>query len=208
MGTPSTDNRWVEVWNHVMMRYRRLDHETLVPLEHPNVDTGMGLERVAMIVQGKSAIYDTDLFEGWKRGLVDLWGLRDETLRIVCDHLRSSIVVIADGVRPSNVQRGYVLRRLVRRSLTALWSQDPTRTLRDLPGHLVEETQERFGVTGGEEWWVVVAEEEKRFRRLLERGRVLVSRLRSQGPLTEDDLVFLRETHGIPEELVTGPLLA
>jgi alanyl-tRNA synthetase len=208
VGTPSTDNRWVEIWNHVMMRYRRLDDDTLVPLEHPNVDTGMGLERVMMAVQRTSSIYDTDLFEGWNRRLTDLWCLHDETLRIVCDHLRSSIVMVVDGVRPSNVQRGYVLRRLVRRSLTSLWNEDPTRTLRDVPVDLVEETLHQFGIGGECPWSTVVGEEEDRFRGLLERGRVQVSKLRSRGPLTDDDLVFLRETHGIPEELVMGPLLA
>jgi alanyl-tRNA synthetase len=207
LGPPTTDDRWVEVWNHVLMRYRRLDDGSLLPLDHPNVDTGMGLERLAMALQGTSSIFDTELFEGWTRGLVDLWGLRDDTLRIVCDHLRSSIVVVADGVRPSNVQRGYVLRRLVRRSLTTLWSRDPARTLRDIPGDLVTETLHQFGITDHTGWSTVVSGEEDRFRQLLERGRREVAKLLSKGPLTGDGRRFLRETHGIPDELITSPLL-
>jgi alanyl-tRNA synthetase len=118
------------------------------------------------------------------------------------------MVVVDDGVRPSNVRRGYVLRRLVRRTLTALWSEDMSRTLADVPEHLVTATRTQFGTTGREgEWSHVVGEEEDRFRRLLERGRGLVSRLRSRGPLTAEDVRFLRETHGIPEELVFSPLL-
>jgi alanyl-tRNA synthetase len=207
-GTPTSDDRWVEVWNHVMMRYRRLDEHTLVPLEQRNVDTGMGLERLAMVLQGTSSVYETDVFGDWRDTLLQLWGLRDRTLRLVCDHLRSSVVVVGDGVRPSNVRQGYVLRRLVRRSLTALWTEDPDRTLRDLPEHLVGSTLDRFEQNGPGEWSLVIGEEEDRFRRLLERGRSLVGKLRRTGPLTDDDVRFLRETHGIPEDLVTGPLLS
>jgi alanyl-tRNA synthetase len=207
-GTPTTDDRWVEVWNHVLMRYRRLDDGTLVPLEQRNVDSGMGLERLTMVLQGRSSVYDTDVFRDWCREVEQLWGLRDRTLRLVCDHLRSSVVVVGDGVRPSNVRQGYVLRRLVRRSLTTLWTDDPGRSLRDLPENLVDSTLDRFGLTGSGEWSVVVGEEEDRFRGLLVRGRSLVERLRRTGPLTDDDVTFLRETHGIPEELVTGPLLS
>ncbi|HEX6518080.1 MAG TPA: alanine--tRNA ligase-related protein [Nocardioidaceae bacterium] len=208
VGTPTTDRRWVEVWNHVMMRYRRLDDGSLVPLERPSVDTGMGLERLAMVLQGTSSVFDTDVLADYCRTLEGLWGLRGANLRLVCDHLRSSMVVVDDGVRPSNVRRGYVLRRLVRRTLTALWSEDMSRTLADVPEHLVTATRTQFGTTGREgEWSHVVGEEEDRFRRLLERGRGLVSRLRSRGPLTAEDVRFLRETHGIPEELVFSPLL-
>lgn len=202
-GTPTTDDRWVEVWNHVMLRYRRHDDGHLEPLEQPNVDTGMGLERLLMLLQGKRSVFECDVFEPWMRVLPQLWSLDGTPLRIVCDHLRSSMVVIGDGVRPSNTGRGYVLRRLIRRGLTTLWRDDSTRTLSDLPTELYEHTLDLFGqdvdlpdVQG------VLHVEERRFRQLLERGSVLVDRQLSRGPLTDDDFRYLHDTHGLPRDLV------
>src|SRR4051812_27682613 len=111
-GTPTTDERWVEVWNHVMMRYRRHPDGSLTPLSESTVDTGMGLERLLMVLQGKRSVFETDLLSPW----VLPWDLPDP--RLVVDHLRSGVVVIGDGVTPSNTGRGYVLRRLLRRTLT------------------------------------------------------------------------------------------
>ena len=121
-GRPSTDVRWVELWNHVTMRYERHPDGSLSPLPQQAVDTGMGLERLLMVSQRVGSVFETDLFAPWLAVLPGLWHPDERALRILTDHLRSSVVVIADGVRPSNTGRGYVLRRLVRRSLTALWS--------------------------------------------------------------------------------------
>ena len=132
-GTPGTDQRWVELWNHVMMRYRRLDDGSLQPLVQSNVDTGMGLERLVTILQGKQSVFETDLLEPWTTTVRSLWTPGEQPLRMLSDHLRSSVVVIGDGVRPSNTGRGYVLRRLIRRVLTTLWRDDSSRTLGDLP---------------------------------------------------------------------------
>ncbi|MDH6220746.1 alanyl-tRNA synthetase [Streptomyces pseudovenezuelae] len=112
--TPTTDPRWVEVWNHVQLRYHRHEDGTLEPLRQPGVDTGMGLERLVTVLQGRREVYETDLFEPWMRTIPSLWDLDERSTRLVCDHLRSSLVVIGDGVRPSNTGRGYVLRRLIR----------------------------------------------------------------------------------------------
>jgi alanyl-tRNA synthetase len=127
----------------------------------------------------------------------------------VLDHLRSSVVVLGDGVRPSNTGRGYVLRRLIRRGLTALWRDDPARSLNDLPTGPVEHTLDHFRQDVDP---VIVRrmlhEEETRFRSLLERGRNVVSRHRSRsgGPLHDDDFRYLHDTHGLPRELVVGIL--
>jgi alanyl-tRNA synthetase len=125
-------------------------------------------------------------------------------MRLLADHLRASIVIIGDGVRPSNTGRGYVLRRLLRRALTVLWRTDSTRTLADLPPSLVEHTLARFGQdTGSGPAGEVLRVEERRFRGLLTRGRKVLAQFGSGRPLTEADLRYLHETHGLPPELVT-----
>ncbi|MER6496517.1 MULTISPECIES: alanine--tRNA ligase-related protein [Streptomyces] len=202
-GTPTTDPRWVEIWNHVVMRYRRLDDGSLQPLARPAVDTGMGLERLVTVLQGRDSVHDTDLFEPWKRLLP--WSLDEPSLRLVSDHLRSAVVVIGDGVRPSNTGRGYVLRRLVRRLLTTLRREDPSRALSDLPVELLRHTLDHFRQTGGTDHVrEVLLEEERGFDRLLERGRRLLSGPRYRGPLSEEDYDYLHDTHGLPRDLVTG----
>lgn len=206
-GTPTTDDRWVEIWNHVLMRYRRLDDGTLIPLPKPNVDTGMGLERLVMVLQGKGSVFETDLFDQWRTEVKGLWRPQERDLRVICDHLRSIVVITGDGVSPSNVHRGYVLRRLIRRTLTTLWRHDPETTLNDLPLEPVSSTLEQFGLDlDRHRWRDMIDQEETRFRRLLTRGLPLVERQLRDGPLTEDTLRHLHGTHGLPPDLVTGYL--
>ncbi|MYR46000.1 alanine--tRNA ligase-related protein [Streptomyces sp. SID5910] len=203
--TPTRDSRWVEVWNHVMMRHRRLDDGRLVPLPQRNVDTGMGLERLASLLQGEPSVYDGDVFEPWRRLVPGLWSLDEPSFRLVCDHLRSAVVVIGDGVRPAGTGRGYVLRRLVRRVLTLLWRDDPSRRLGDLPVELVSHTLDHFRQTGDPALvHQMLTDEERRFTRLLERGRQVLARPRFRGPLDDDDFHYLHDTHGLPRELVTA----
>jgi len=201
--TPTRDDRWVEVWNHVMMRYRRLDDGTLVPLPQRNVDTGLGLERLQSLLLGRSSVFECDVFDPWRRLVPPLWQLDEPSLRLVCDHLRSSVVVIGDGVRPSNTGRGYVLRRLVRRVLTVLGRDDPQRELGDLPEELLRHTLDRFRQDlEPDVVRQVLLEEERRFGLLLERGRKVLSGRRFRGPLSEDDFHYLHDTHGLPRDLV------
>jgi alanyl-tRNA synthetase len=206
-GTPSSDPRWMEVWNHVMMRYRRHGDGSLEPLRQSNVDTGMGLERMLMVLQDRQSVFDCDVFEPWMRTIPDLWELDEPSLRVTCDHLRSGVVIIGDGIRPSNTGRGYVLRRLIRRVLTTLWRSDSSRTLFDLPIHLFEHTLEHFkqqsDVGGVRE---ILLNEENRFETLLQRGRRVVSRQRTRGPLTDEEYGYLYDTHGLPPDLVVGLL--
>ncbi|MEU4641535.1 alanine--tRNA ligase-related protein [Micromonospora sp. NPDC023814] len=206
-GTPGTDGRWMEVWNHVRMRYRRHPDGSLTSLRQPNVDTGMGLERLEMVLRGHRSVFETDGLVPWVRGVRDVWDLRDEPLRLVGDHLRSSVVVVGDGVRPSNTGRGYVLRRLLRRVLTTLWRDEPSRSLSDLPTGPVRHTLDGFrqSVTV-DEVREVLSGEEWRFRELLRRGRPVVRRRRSRGPLTDEDYRDLHDTHGLPRDLVDGLL--
>ncbi|WP_333734451.1 alanine--tRNA ligase-related protein [Streptomyces sp. IBSBF 3010] len=205
VSTPTGDDRWVEVWNHVTMSHRRLDDGSLVPLPQRNVDTGLGLERLASLLQGKPSVFECDVFDPWRRLVPALWPLDEPSLRLVCDHLRSAVVVIGDGVRPAATGRGYVLRRLLRRALTVLRQGDPSRTLGDLPPELVRHTLDHFrqDVDPGEVLRVL-ADEERRFVRLLERGWQVLARPRFRGTLTEEDLHYLHDTHGLPRDLVTS----
>jgi alanyl-tRNA synthetase len=205
-GTPSTDTNWLELWNHVTMRYERHPDGSLTPARQPSIDTGMGLERLLMVTQHVRSVYETDLFRPWMSVLPSLCRTDQRSLRILADHLRSAIVVIGDGVRPSNTGRGYVLRRLLRRSLTTLWHGEggSSLTLGELPPDLVHHTAGQFGqviessvVTG------VLAAEERKFRELVTRGRSLLRRLYPSGRLTGEDYEFLRETHGLPREIIT-----
>jgi alanyl-tRNA synthetase len=202
-GKPTTDDRWVEVWNHVMMRYRRLGDGSLEPLRQQNIDTGLGLERLTMLLEGKKSVFETSLFEPWMRIVPKLWQLDEESQRIVIDHLRSSMVIVGDGVHPSNTLRGYVLRRLIRRVLTLLWRGDDSRSLSDLPLELFEHTLNHFHQ--GESVTLVrriLIDEEIRFSNLLDRGRKVLSHERFHKPLDDTDYEYLHETHGLPRELV------
>ena len=204
-GTPGTSPQWLELWNHVTMRYHRHPDGSLSPLAQPSVDTGMGLERLLMAAQGAPTVFETDLFALWRSMLPGRWHPDERSLRIITDHLRSSMVIIGDGVRPSNTGRGYVLRRLVRRALTALWQVDGALTVGDLPPELVLDTGARFGQSITPALVLdVLTSEERKFSELLTRGRSLLRRLYPTGVLSEDDYAFLHDTHGLPRELVTS----
>ena len=114
--------RWVEIWNDVFMQYNRDANGNLSPLPKQNVDTGAGLERFASILQGKTDNYDTDLFVNLKRAVSDVTGVAESpeniaSFKVITDHLRSVGFAIADGVIPSNTDRGYVIRRILRRAM-------------------------------------------------------------------------------------------
>jgi alanyl-tRNA synthetase len=192
----------MELWNHVSLRYQRHADGSLQPLPQRSVDTGMGLERLLMVLQGQSSVFRCDIFEPWMSTLRSLWQPNERSLRILADHLRASIVIIADGVRPSNTGRGYVLRRLLRRALTILWRDDLKRSLRELPDPLISETLTRFDQPNGPVR-DVIQREEQRFAALLNRGRKVVAQFEPGRPLSEEQLTYLHETHGLPPELVT-----
>jgi alanyl-tRNA synthetase len=205
--TPSTDDRWVELWNHVMLRFWRLDDGSLQPLDQPNVDTGMGLERLLTVLEGGDSLFDCGLLRPWTGVVGDLWPTSESGLRLVSDHLRSSVVVIGDGVQPSNTGRGYVLRRLIRRGLTTLWREDPSSSLSDLPDGLIGDTLRHFSQNPSpRQVRGVLLDEQCRFHDLLERGRTVLRSRRGSGPLTEEDYRYLHETHGLPREFVTEML--
>ncbi|GAB3091106.1 alanine--tRNA ligase-related protein [Micromonospora schwarzwaldensis] len=206
-GTPSGDGRWVEVWNHVQMRHHRHSDGRLTPLPVSSIDTGMGLERLEMVLRGDRSVFTGAGLSPWVGAVRDRWGLRGADLRVVADHLRSAVVVLGDGVRPGNTGRGYVLRRLLRRALTVLWRDDPARSLDELPLTGYDDTLRRFRQPGEPgPLRAALRDEERRFRGLLRRGRPLVERVRARGPLTEPDYHWLHDTHGLPRDLVDALL--
>ncbi len=114
--------KWVEIWNDVFMQYNKTTDGKYIPLEHPNVDTGMGVERVTCFMQGVESAYQTELFRGIFNKIQELSGqaaadYNNRSARIVAEHLRAATFLIGDGVKPSNVDQGYVLRRLIRRAI-------------------------------------------------------------------------------------------
>ena len=120
-GSPDADgDRYIEIWNIVFMQFERLANGELKPLTKPSVDTGMGLERLAAVMQGVHSNYDTDTFKILLTAIAELVGKPDLThasLRVIADHIRSSAFLITDGIIPANEDRGYVLRRIIRRAV-------------------------------------------------------------------------------------------
>src|SRR5690349_19263444 len=120
-GSPDEDgDRYVEIWNLVFMQFNRDASGKMTPLPKPSVDTGMGLERIAAVMQGVQSNYDIDLFQALTRSAAEIVGTKERkhpSLNVIADHIRASSFLIADGVFPSNEGRGYVLRRIVRRAI-------------------------------------------------------------------------------------------
>ena len=118
---PSCDcGKYVEIWNNVFMEYFK-DEKGYSKLAQKNVDTGLGLERMTMLLQGKETPFDTELFRPVMKKLEELQKIDNiESRRIIAEHLRSSMMIISDGGRPSNIDRGYILRRLIRRMIRHL----------------------------------------------------------------------------------------
>jgi len=219
-GSPDQDgDRFVEFWNLVFMQYEQIGPGNRVNLPKPSIDTGMGLERVASILQGKTSNYDTDLFRALIEASASLAGVAPDgaqaaSHRVIADHLRASSFLIADGVMPSNEGRGYVLRRIMRRAMRhahLLGAKEP------LMYRLVPVLVAQMGAAYGE---LIRAEalisetlrlEEIRFRQTLERGlRLLddaVGEMRSS-ELPGDVAFRLYDTFGFPLDLTQDALRA
>ena len=220
-GSPEEDgDRFIEIWNLVFMQYEQLSKEERVDLPRPSIDTGMGLERVAALLQGKHDNYDIDLFRNLISASVEATGVAAEgehraSHRVIADHLRSSAFLIADGVLPSNEGRGYVLRRIMRRAMRhaqLLGSRDPL-MFRLLPT-LVREMGQAYPELVRAE--ALISEtlklEETRFRKTLERGLGLLSDATStlsKGDMLDGETAFkLYDTYGFPLDLTQDALRA
>lgn len=202
-GRPGVDDGWVEVWNHVSMPFWRDTGGRLRPLPRRCVDTGMGFERLVTILEGVPSVWESSVWRPWTEPVGKLWGLEGPDLHLVCDHLRSGITLIGDGVVPGNGGRGYVLRRILRRTMRTVRSSGDG-SVTQLPIELIENTVEWFGPPRSDRSRIqsVLSDEEQRYRSTLERGRQEVNRLLRRGGLSEDRLDWLWETHGLPREVV------
>ena len=210
-GSPDADgDRYVEIWNLVFMQYDRDAGGTLTPLPRPSVDTGMGLERLAAVMQGVHNNYDIDLFRnlvGHAAAVTSTGDPDNNSLRVIADHIRSCAFLVVDGVLPSNEGRGYVLRRIIRRAIRhgyRLGASQPF--FFKLVAPLVEEMGEAYPElrTGQSQVERILRLEEERFAETLEQGmRILEEGLASmQGSLIPGETVFrLYDTYGFPVDL-------
>ncbi|WDI30356.1 alanine--tRNA ligase [Hyphococcus flavus] len=218
-GSPDEDgDRFVEIWNLVFMQFERFADGKQVELPKPSIDTGMGLERIAAVLQGVHDNYDVDLFKTLINASVDLTGRKAEgddapAHRVIADHLRATSFLIADGVAPSNEGRGYVLRRIMRRAMRyahSLGARDPL--LARLAPVLVREMGGAFPELGRAETLIVetLRSEEEKFRSLLDRGLKLLSdeteKLGDGEALPGEAAFKLYDTYGFPLDLTQDAL--
>ncbi|BDG59663.1 alanine--tRNA ligase [Caldinitratiruptor microaerophilus] len=210
-------DRWREFWNNVFMQYNRQPDGTLVPLERPGVDTGLGLERMATILQGVWSNYDTDLLRDVIRAVEDLSGVRYDpgegglAHRVIADHVRACTFLIADGVRFSNEGRGYVMRRILRRAVRfgrTIGFKEPfmwkvSRAVVDLMGDAYPELRQNQEVIERE-----LRRDEERFFATLDRGmerlEEIIAHMRRDGKTVIDgeDAFVLYDTYGFPLDIV------
>jgi len=218
-GSPDEDgDRFIEIWNLVFMQYEQLTPEERVNLPRPSIDTGMGLERVAAVLQGVHDNYDIDLFKALIRATEEAIGVRAEgerrpSFNVIADHLRASSFLIADGVLPSNEGRGYVLRRIMRRAMrhAQLLGADEPLMWRLVPALVREMGQAYPELVRGEPLITETLKlEETRFRKTLARGLNLLSDATSgmgEGDRLDGETAFkLYDTYGFPLDLTQDAL--
>ncbi len=211
-GSPEADgDRYVEIWNLVFMQYNRDAGGELTPLPKPSVDTGMGLERLAAVIQGVHSNYDIDLFRHLIRDAAALAGIKDSgqpSLRVIADHIRSSAFLIVDGVIPSNEGRGYVLRRIIRRAVRhghrlgiqgTFFHQLVASLAREMGDAYPELTRMQAQIER------VLRQEEERFAETLEQGMQILEQdiagLKPGGVIGGETVFRLYDTYGFPVDL-------
>ncbi|WP_018882662.1 MULTISPECIES: alanine--tRNA ligase [unclassified Thioalkalivibrio] len=214
-GSPDEDgDRYIEIWNLVFMQYDRDADGTLNPLPRPSVDTGMGLERLAAVLQGVHSNYEIDLFQDLIAAAARVTGAKESdsaSLRVIADHIRSIAFLITDGVLPSNEGRGYVLRRIIRRAARhgfKVGAQDAF--LYQMVGDLVRAMGEAFPELAEAQAQVekVLEKEERKFLETLDKGmKILEDDLRDlEGTVIPGETIFLLyDTYGFPVDL-TGDI--
>ena len=210
-GTPDEDgDRYIEIWNLVFMQYDRSSDGTLTPLPKPSVDTGMGLERVAAVMQHVNNNYEIDLFDSLIASICKVLGTDDpkhHSVRVIADHIRSCAFLVVDGVIPSNEGRGYVLRRIIRRAVRhgyQLGGQTPF--FHKLVSALAKEMGDAYPELHEKQTLIekTLEKEEKRFAETLDQGlKIFEQKTASlKGGIVPGDLVFLLyDTYGFPADL-------
>ena len=210
-GSPDEDgDRYIEIWNNVFMQFDRQPDGTLVPLPAPCVDTGMGLERLAAVLQHVHTNYEIDLFQGLIRKAAELTGttdLENKSLRVIADHIRACSFLIVDGVLPSNEGRGYVLRRIIRRALRHGWMLGVRQPFfHKMVGTLCELMGDAYPELPAARELVEKAlkAEEERFAETLDSGMRIFDDVASRvvdGVIPGADAFRLYDTYGFPVDL-------
>ncbi|QKX17710.1 alanine--tRNA ligase [Microbulbifer sp. YPW1] len=213
-GPPGSENddldRYIEIWNLVFMQFERSADGELHPLPKPSVDTGMGLERIAAVMQGVHSNYEIDLFQALLKAAGEVVGCTDteeKSLRVIADHIRSCSFLIADGVMPSNEGRGFVLRRIIRRAVRhghklghqEIFFHKLVAALVEQMGEAYPELREKQSIIEG-----ALRKEEEQFAKTLDKGLALLDdALESlEGTEVPGELVFtLHDTYGFPTDL-------
>lgn len=216
-GSPEEDgDRYIEIWNLVFMQFNRHADGTMEPLPKPSVDTGMGLERIATILQGVHSNYEIDLFQALIKAAAEAVGTTDldnKSLRVIADHIRSCSFLIADGVMPSNEGRGYVLRRIIRRAVRHGRKLGADKTFfHMLVGSLCEQMGEAYPELNTQRPVIekVLRLEEEQFARTLDRGLQLledaIAELGDSQVLSGEVVFKLYDTYGFPADLTADVL--
>lgn len=213
-GPPGSENddldRYIEIWNLVFMQYERSADGAMEPLPKPSIDTGMGLERIAAVMQGVHSNYEIDLFQALLKAAAKATGtsdLENKSLRVIADHIRSCSFLIVDGVLPSNEGRGYVLRRIIRRAIRHGHKLGQTKAFfHTLVASLVAEMGEAYPELTKAQAQVekVLLAEEQQFEKTLDKGMTVLNSALSelQTDVIPGDMVFsLYDTYGFPVDL-------
>jgi len=211
-GGPATEaDRYIEIWNLVFMQFDQQADGTRIPLPKPSIDTGAGLERNVMAVLGHTSIWDIDVFMPLRAAAEAVTGARygtneatDVSLRIIAEHARTMTFMVSDGVRPSNQERGYVLRRIIRRAVRHAYLLGARNVV--MPAMIdavVESMSTAYPEIAGAHDLVrtVVEREEQAFRATLQRGVDMLSEIVDARDVSGDDAFFLHDTLGFPIDL-------
>ena len=210
-GSPEEDgDRWIEIWNCVFMQFNRDEQGNMNPLPKPSVDTGMGLERMAAVMQHVHSNYEIDLFQDLLKAVARETGapfsMEEPSLKVIADHIRSCSFLIADGVLPSNEGRGYVLRRIIRRAVRHGYKLSQSKPFfHKLVADLVKEMGDAYPELKEKQAQIEEAlkNEESRFAQTLETGMALLENALAKGGKTLDgEIIFkLYDTYGFPYDL-------
>lgn len=210
-GSPEEDgDRWIEIWNCVFMQFNRDEQGNMNPLPKPSVDTGMGLERMAAVMQHVHSNYEIDLFQDLLKAVARETGaafsMEEPSLKVIADHIRSCSFLIADGVLPSNEGRGYVLRRIIRRAVRHGYKLGQSKPFfHKLVADLVKEMGDAYPELKEKQVQIEEAlkNEESRFAQTLETGMALLENALAKGSKTLDgEIIFkLYDTYGFPYDL-------
>jgi alanyl-tRNA synthetase len=203
------DPRWVEIWNNVFMEFEKKADGSLVPLEKKNVDTGMGLDRTLVALNGHKSVYDSELF----KKMFEVIELNQEVLsndeirraRIIADHVRASVFIAGDGVVPSNKERGYIIRRLLRRAMVYARVLNLSKHwLKAMIGKVLEEYAEAYPelMEQSEAIFKTIESEQQKFGKTVEKGlREFEKMFERQASISGTDAFNLYQTYGFPWEL-------